>query len=378
MSQIRCRITACRVRAGYAVWPCLMVDTSVAVSLCYDVVVVCRVPRSTTVRRSPWAHRHDLPSRETGWHRGMVGGRLVEVSVQASPDETESWTDLARRCEDLGCRALLVSDHPGSDASPFVALAAAATVTSSLRLGSYVLNAGVRDPLLVAVDAATLDVVSNGRAEVGIGAGHTPAEWEMTGRRRPSPPERVQRLITVAGAVRSLLDGQTVPAAHLGTVRDVHLSGPRPVQQRVPLLIGGGNRTLLRWSGGHADAVGLTGLGRTLSDGHHHTACWSPDRVDNQVALVRDGAQAAEVSTPPLEALVQQVIVTDDRKAAAAHLAKRLNTPVEDLLSVPYLWIGSISEIVEHLQTARYRWGISRWVVRAPTLDHVTNILDAL
>jgi hypothetical protein len=110
---------------------------------------------------------------------------MVSFSVQASPADTDGWLRLAARCEAAGFDALLVADHPGSDASAFVALAAAAAVTSTIGLGSYVSNAAVREPILLATDVATLDVVSNGRARLGIGAGHTPAEWHAIGRQRP-------------------------------------------------------------------------------------------------------------------------------------------------------------------------------------------------
>lgn len=105
--------------------------------------------------------------------------------MQASPGDTESWTGLARRCEAIGCRALLVSDHPGSGPSPFVALAAAANVTSSLRLGSHVINAGVRDPLLIAADVATLDVIAPvppaSKASPGYSAEPLrPTDWPAT------------------------------------------------------------------------------------------------------------------------------------------------------------------------------------------------------
>ncbi|NHD16406.1 LLM class flavin-dependent oxidoreductase [Actinopolyspora sp. BKK1] len=300
------------------------------------------------------------------------------MSVQASPGDQGEWTELAHRCEQIGCRALLVSDHPGIGPSPFVALAAAAVATSTLRLGSYVVNTGVRHPLFIAADVSTLDVVSNGRAEVGLGAGHTPAEWEMTGYQRPAPADRVQRLHTVASAVRTLLDGGIVPASELDALTDVVLDGPRPVQQRVPLLVGGGNPALLRWGGAHADAVGLSGLGRTLPDGHSHTVSWSPGQVDNHVALVQHGADTAGAAMPPVELLVQQIIITDDREAAAEPLAERLNIPVRDLLAVPYLWIGTVAEIVEQLQRAWHRWGIRRWVVRADALDDLASILAAL
>lgn len=302
----------------------------------------------------------------------------IEVSLQTFPADQSSWAEIARRCESSGFRALLVSDHPGSGASPFVALASAAAVTSTLRLGSYVVNAGVRDPLLLASEVATLDVVSDGRAELGIGAGHTPAEWAMTGRTRPPPAGRVQHLIAVTTMVRELLAGGTVPADAAHALAEARLTGPRPVQEQVPVLVGGGNPALLRWGGAHADAVGLSGLGRTLPDGHAHTVSWSAAQLDAQVALVREGAAGAGVAPPALEALVQRVELTDDREAAARPIAHELELSVEDMLAVPYLLIGTIAQIVEQLRDTRERWGITRWVVRTDALDVAEQVLVAL
>ncbi len=307
-----------------------------------------------------------------------MNSHRVQVSLQASPKDAASWSELARRCEGDGFRALLVPDHPGTGPSPLVALAAAAPVTSTLRLASHVLNAGVRDPLLIAADVATLDVVSGGRAEVGLGAGHTPAEWEMTGSRRPAASQRVARLTTVAAAVRTLLDGRSVPAEEVGALRDVTLSTPRPVQARVPLLVGGNNPGLLAWAGEHADAVGLSGLGATLADGHAHTVSWSAARTDRSVSAVRSGAVRGGREAPPLEALVQEVWVTDDRRGAVEVLAAESGVAVDDLLAVPYLWVGSTQEIVEQLEAARERWGISRWVVRESALDAAGEVVARL
>lgn len=328
---------------------------------------------TTSTRRSFF-----LAARQSTRHSGAMSSSPVHVSLQASPEGGWSWTELARRCEDAGLRALLVSDHPGNGPSPFVALAAAASVTTTLRLGGYVLNAGVRDPLFIAADAATLDVVSEGRAEVGIGAGHTPAEWEMTGRARPPAPERVQHLMTVAAAVRALLDGQSVPADTLGTLRDVTLDEPRPIQQRVPLLIGGNNPDLLAWAGQHADAVGLSGLGRTLPDGHRHTVSWSTTRTDQTVTAVRSGAARGGRDVPPREALVQMVAVTNDRASAVAAFAEDFQLSAEDALAAPYLWIGTTQQIVEQLHAARERWGITRWVVRADALEAARDVITHL
>ncbi|MGC0249461.1 LLM class flavin-dependent oxidoreductase [Pseudactinotalea sp. Z1748] len=302
----------------------------------------------------------------------------VEFSVQAEPRDAAGWAELARRSEDAGMRALLVADHPGAGASPFVALAAAAAVTSTLRLGSYVVNAGIREPVHIAADVATLDVVSGGRAEVGLGAGHTPAEWEMIGRSRPTAPGRVRHLLTAASAVRRLLDGQPVPATEVGALSDLRLDEPRPVQHHVPLLLGGTSATMLRWAGGNADAVGLTGLGATRADGHRHEVVWSPEQVDRHVAWVREGAEQAGRPVPTLEALVQVLAITEERQDVIAGIAADLETPVGRFEDVPYVLVGTQDQILEQLETTRKRWGINRFVVRACAFDTATDLLAAL
>jgi alkanesulfonate monooxygenase SsuD/methylene tetrahydromethanopterin reductase-like flavin-dependent oxidoreductase (luciferase family) len=109
----------------------------------------------------------------------------ISVSVQAEPADLRAWLVLARRLESSGFRALLMGDHPGSGTSPWPALGSAAAVTQTLRLGTYVVQAGVREPVHVAADAATLDILAPDRVLLGIGAGHTPREWADIGRQRP-------------------------------------------------------------------------------------------------------------------------------------------------------------------------------------------------
>lgn len=351
---------------------------------------------------------------------------LIEFSVQAEPQDASTWADLARRSEDLGMRALLVPDHPGAGASPFVALGAAAAVTTSLRLGSYVLNTGVREAIHIASDVATLDVVSGGRAEVGLGAGHTPREWEMVGRTRPPARARVAHLIETASTVRRLLDGDTVPtddgdthqaddggtsqgnsgetnqagnganAAHAGdtnpaddgessfarpvrpALTDLRLDEPRPVQSRVPLLVGGTSATMLRWAGANADAVGLTGLGPTRSDGHRHEITWSPKQVDRHVGWVREGSERAGRPMPELEVLVQVLVLTADREGTITDLAGDLDAPPHQFTDVPYILIGTRDQIVEQLIATHERWGITRFVVRAGAMEAAGSLMARL
>ena len=249
---------------------------------------------------------------------------MADFALQAQPTDAADWLDLARRAEAAGFDTLLAADHPGSCAAPFVALAAAAAVTTTIRLGSYVANAAVREPILLAADVATLDVVSGGRAVLGLGAGHTPAEWDAIGQIRPGVRGRVDRCIAVAEATVRLLAGERVTVATPElTMLNALLAEPRPVQERVPLLVGTANSRLLRWAGEHADIVGLTGFGRTKSDGHQHEARWRLADIDAQVGLARDGGDAT------LEALVQQVEITDDADAVLAEHAQRLSMTVD-------------------------------------------------
>ena len=157
-----------------------------------------------------------------------------------------------------------MGDHPGSGASPWPALGGAAAVTRTLRLGTYVVQAGVREPMHVAADAATLNLLAPGRVMLGIGAGHTPREWADIGRERPSPPERAGRLAEFAEAVAGLLAGSTSPwTGQYLALRDARLDGVLAGAAPVRLVIGGGHPRLLRAAARRADVVGLAGLGRT-------------------------------------------------------------------------------------------------------------------
>ncbi|MEU5554468.1 LLM class flavin-dependent oxidoreductase [Micromonospora sp. NPDC047793] len=303
---------------------------------------------------------------------------MTRISLQASPSDAGSWLQLARKCETAGFHALLVADHPGSAASPFVALAAAAAVTSTIGLGSYVSNAGVREPILLAADVATLDLVSGGRARLGLGAGHTPTEWEAIGRHRPDVAGRVRRCIAVAEAVRALLDGGAVSVdTPEVAAREARLTQPRPVRQRVPLTLGTANSHLLRWAGGNADVVGLTGFGRTLPDGHTHQTHRRTDEIEAQLRHVAVGAYGRD-DPPQLEALVQKVIVTDDAEAAAAGTSAQLGMTVAELLATPFVWIGTEAEILSAIAEHEKRWGVTRYVVRADAVDPLTPLIGRL
>jgi probable F420-dependent oxidoreductase len=269
----------------------------------------------------------------------------------------------ARRAEAVGFDVVLVSDHVGSGMAPMVTLSAIAQATERIRVGTMVLNHDMRNPVQLAWEASTLDRLSGGRFELGLGAGHTPQEYAATGITLDGPRGRKGRLMEGVEIIRKLLDGETV--TYRGEYVHVeNASVTRSVQPRLPILVGGNGAALLAHAGAHADAVGLQGLGQTQADGHSHEVKWDSEWLDRQVAQVRAGA-GDRIHQVELSALVQVTHVGDDADKVVADVCAQVDglTPVQ-AQETPYLLIGPTDEIVRKLHACRERWGISYFVVR--------------
>jgi probable F420-dependent oxidoreductase len=275
----------------------------------------------------------------------------------------------------LGFDFLCMGDHAGGWPSPFTALGAAAAVTGSILLGPYVANAGFRDPLDLATEIATLDIVSDGRAVLGLGAGHTSQEWEMRSLRRPGPNERVDRLIATADATVALLAGERVSTTGAVALSNAVLAD-RLVRPQIPLLIGGNNRRLLRYAAQNAQIVGLTGLGRTLEGGHLHEARWSTAELEATFELVTsDRVATGELS---LQALVQWAEITDEPQVIASKISKDLGVHADHVLSSPFVLIGTVRQIAERVLENSERWGIDSYVVRDGSIAAIGQVMQTL
>lgn len=305
-------------------------------------------------------------------------------ALQAHPDNSAGWAALAREAELSGFHDLVIADHPGTTAAPFVALGAAAGATRTVRLGTTVANLGTWHPFDLAREVSTLDVVSGGRAVMGVGAGHTPVEWTQVGRPYPSPAGRVANMIEVAEAARALLTGETVTAKGASfELVNAALGWPAGERRPVPLLVGGNNRRLLAWAGQEADLIEITGLGRTLADGHHHAVRWTTQDLDRSVAIVAEAARGRR-RAPILGTLIHVVEVTDDREKALADLHRQLTAgmpaedapTVADLAGIPYVLVGTEAEMAAQLRHQQERWGFRRYTLRPP-LEPVKAVLRA-
>lgn len=293
------------------------------------------------------------------------------LQLRASPGDDV--IDSARCAEAAGFDVVLLADHVGPGGlSPMPTLAAIAAATSTIRLGTFVLNAEMRNPVQLAWEASTIDRLSGGRFELGLGAGHTPHEFARCGVEMLPAAGRKRHLMAQVELIRALLDGEIASSPPLDVIE---ASIDRATQDRLPILVGGNGATLLAHAGAHADIVGLQGLGRTLEDGHRHEVRWTAEHLDRQLDQIRAGARG-RFDDVELNAIVQVVEVTDDAEAAIAALCEQIPTldPAE-VRELPYVLVGSVDEIVDQLRRCRDRWGISYFVVR--TLDEFTPVIAA-
>jgi probable F420-dependent oxidoreductase len=287
----------------------------------------------------------------------------LRFGYQLNEQDERSPVAVARRAEELGFDVVLASDHVGPGIAPVVTLSAIAQATERIRVWTLVLNNDMRNPVQLAWEATTLDRLSQGRFELGLGAGHTPGEYRTTGVRFDAPRQRKARLMEAVEVIRRLVDGELV------TYRGEHLHIDEAQidaahQKRLPILVGGNGATLLGHAGAHGDIVGLQGLGRTRPDGHRHAAKWDPAWLTTQIDQVRVGAGERFVDLE-LNALVQVTEVTDQRAEVTARVCERIEgLTAEHADAIPYLLIGTVDQIVEKLEVSRTRWGISYFVVR--------------
>jgi probable F420-dependent oxidoreductase len=300
--------------------------------------------------------------------------RTVRFGFQLGSEHEHDPIGVAQRAEELGFDVVLLSDHVGPGISPLLTLAAMAQATTRIRLGTYVLNNDMRNPVQLAWEAVTLDRLSSGRFELGIGAGHTPQEYDHVGLQQDRPGVRKARLAESVEILRRLFDGELVDfeGEHY-QIRGAQLD--RSVQKRLPIMVAGNGASLLEHAGAHADIIGLQGLGKTREDGHCHRVKWDPAHLDLQLEQIRVGA-GDSLRSLEINVLVQVADVTDNRDAKYAEIAARVEgLTVEHAAQTPYLLIGTVDEVVEQIIGHRERWGITYFGVR--TLDDFGPVIAA-
>jgi probable F420-dependent oxidoreductase len=275
------------------------------------------------------------------------------------PFDGKSWTDTVREVEGLGYSTLFVPDHFNEGLGPITAMASAAAVTTTLNVGSLVFDCDYRHPAVLAREMASIDAISGGRLELGIGAGWMRWDYDVTGIPMDPPKVRVDRMIETFHILKALFNEEpvTFKGEHF-TITDLP-GTPRPhTPGGPPILIGGGARRLLRFAGGNAEIVGLNA---SIHSGEIDTAAAHDglaSSIDDKWLWLREGA-GDRYDNIEINSWLAVAEVTDDTPAMAAVMGELFSAPPDDVLQSPLALIGSIAECADRLQERRERWGYS-------------------
>jgi len=299
------------------------------------------------------------------------------IQLSSAPDAA-SWAGLARQAEDLGFSTLFMPDHFGDQLSPVVALQAAADATTTLRVGTLVFDNDYRHPVVLAKDCATLDVLTGGRLELGLGAGWMTSDYVQSGIPMDEPKVRVDRMVEAVAVLKGVFGPD--PFSYQG--EHYTLSGydglPKPVQQpHPPLLIGGGLKRVLSFAAREAQIVGVN---PTIPNGQvdlDAARSGTATLTDQKIEWIRTAAgdRFADIE---LNALHFATIVTDDKAGTIEMMAPLFGIGPDEVADYPHALIGTVDEICADLEARRDRWGFSYVVIQGDSMAPFAPVVAKL
>jgi probable F420-dependent oxidoreductase len=306
--------------------------------------------------------------------------RPFRFGVQArSVRSRADWVDLARRVETNGYSTLGMPDHLDDQLAPVPALQCAADATTDLRLGALVYDNDFRHPVVLAKELATMDLLSDGRLQIGLGAGWTATDYERSGIPYDAPGVRVSRMIEAVTILRSAFaPGSFSFTGEHYTVTDYDAM-PKPLQVSPPLLIGGGGARVLGFAAREADIVGINA---TLTSGAVDRSAldsMTAEAVDAKVAIVHEAATAAgRLDSIEMNVRAFMVDVTDDPDTAIAAIAEFAGASPAMIAASPFALVGPPTKLVDDLLARRERWGFSYVIVGENEIESFAPVVAQL
>lgn len=307
----------------------------------------------------------------------------------AAPESAAAWRELARKAEDLGYATLLLADHMGRTVAPLPAALAAAAATTRLRVGTQVLANDFRNPAILAKEVATIDLLTDGRFELGIGTGWPAgsptgdADSRQTGIPFGDGSVRVDRLRESVQIIKAFLS-EDQPVTFRGKHYQVEglVPHPRPVQRpRPPIMVAGAGPRILRLAAREADIVNLAPRPPIVGRTARGTVGFGLTMADS-VAIVREAAgerfDELELCVFANNPAAGNPSITDDPEPLIAKLAEELQTTREAVLAMPATLIGSVAAIVERVQQHREQYGISYRVIPSYAMDAFAPVVARL
>jgi probable F420-dependent oxidoreductase len=299
----------------------------------------------------------------------------VQMSKAASPKE---WRAAARKIEDLGYSTLFIPDHLDEQWGPLVALTCAAEATTTLRVGTLVLDNDYRHPVVLAKELATLDLLSEGRLEAGIGAGWMTSDYQASGITLDPPAVRVERLEEALQVMKAMWRDGT--CTFFGKHYQVSSAQGFPLPHRRPgplLVIGGGSPRVLRLAAREADIVGVNPRLTSGVIGPEAIASAVPEEYDRRIAWVREAA-GGRIDDIELQALTFFVHIGEGARGKLEELSPVLGMSPEQAANAPVALVGTVEEIAETLEARKERWGFTYWVIHEAEVEAFAPVVSRL
>jgi probable F420-dependent oxidoreductase len=280
--------------------------------------------------------------------------------------------------ESLGYSTLSIPDHFGDQLGPIAALMAAADATTTLRVGSLVFDNDYRHPVVLAKEAATLDLLSDGRLDFGLGAGWLASDYEHAGIPLDPPGIRIDRMAEALTIIKSFFAGGSVAFSGAYYKVDGLEALPAVVQKpHPPIVLGGGGRRMLALAAREGDIVSVN---YKLDEGRVSrklVRTGFAEATDEKLSWIKEAA-GDRLSQIELGVTIFVANVTDDRDMVAGAMAAGLEAEPKDVLDMPHFLIGTIEQIVEDLVARRARYGISYVVVPGEAAETLAPVVERL
>ncbi len=309
----------------------------------------------------------------------MAPQRPFRFSVQEHRAQSaKHWREKAQAVESMGFTTLYLPDHFNDQLGPIAALMAAADATTKLRIGSLVFDNDYRHPVVLAKEAASLDLLSDGRLDLGIGAGWMVSDYERTGMTYDSAGTRIDRLIEAVTILKQCFTGKEFSfEGKFYSIKNFE-STPLPVQRPHPrFLLGGGGRKMLHFAAQEADIVHVN---YNLNEGRINpklVQTGMADATDQKLAWIREAA-GDRFGDIELGFTVFFANVTDDRNSIAEAMAPSLRFEPRDVLEMPHFLIGTIDQIEHDLKDRRERYGFSDVILPAEAAEQLAPLVERL
>ena len=308
----------------------------------------------------------------------MAHDRRFRFGIQLSNASSGAeWAAAARQAEDLGYSTLFMPDHFGDQLAPVPALMAAADATTDLRIGALVFDNDYKHPVVLAKELATMDVLSGGRVEVGLGAGWMKSDYDQSGIAYDAPGVRVSRMEEGIAIIK----GCFAPGPYSFEGEHYSITGydglPKPTQTPPPFLIGGGAKRVLSIAAREAQIVGIN---PSIHSGQVDAAAaqnGAADVTDEKLGWVKEAA-GERYADLEINLLQFAAILTNDREGTAAMMAPLFGLPPEELDTYPHACIGNVDQIIESLQARRERWDASYIVFQGDTMEAMAPVVAKL